>query len=241
MGNSPDKNTPQDVKWQRMSFNGNKVWAAYDAKGQLVENNSKVRIRYNLKQDYEYWIKKESLKPEDQALPAGSNRRKPSKKKALNPEKNLPPNCIRIYTDGASSGNPGPSGIGVLLLYKENRKEIGEYIGKATNNIAELKAIQKAITTLKRKDLPVRIFTDSSYAIGQLTQTRQPRANRELILAIRFMMTRFSDIALVKVKAHAGIKENEVADFLAVSAIKKEKNRNKDKEGTDQSIKKGPS
>lgn len=219
MNNSSDTNPPHDIKWQRMSFKGNKVWAAYDTTGRLIETKGKVRIRYNLKQDYEYLIKKESLKPEDQALPAGSSKRKP-KKQVSDPEKGLPANCIRIYTDGASSGNPGPSGIGVLLLYGENRKEISEYIGKATNNIAELKAIQKALTTLKRKDLPVRIFTDSSYAIGQLTQTRQPRANLKLILAIRFMMTRFADIALIKVKAHAGIKENEVADFLAVSAIK---------------------
>ncbi len=219
MPSSSDKKSCPDIQWQRMSSKGNKVWAAHDTKGRLVETHGRVRIRYNLKHDYEYAVKKENLKPEDQALPAGSNRRKP-KKQAAHPEKNLPANCIRIYTDGASSGNPGPSGIGALLLYGENRKEISEYIGKATNNIAELKAIQKALTTLKRRDLPVRIFTDSSYAIGQLTQTRQPRANLKLILAIRFMMTRFTDIALVKVKAHAGIKENEVADFLAVSAIK---------------------
>ena len=221
--NDPVDKLPNDIQWKRMSFKGNKVWAPHDAQGNLIEKNNKVRIRYNLKHDYEYWIKKESLKPEDQALPAGSKKKKIKKKQAPSPEKGLPENCIRVYTDGASSGNPGPSGIGVLLLYQENQKKISEFIGKATNNIAELKAIQKALTALKRKDLPVRIFTDSSYALGQLTQTRQPRANRELILAIRFMMSRFQDIVLIKVKGHSGIKENEVADFLATSAIKKAK------------------
>jgi len=217
--NDSDKNRPRDIQWKRMSFKGNKVWVPCDAQGILVEKNNKVRIKYNLKQDYEYQIKKESLEPEDQARPASPKNK--TKKKRPHPEKGLPENCIRIYTDGASSGNPGPSGIGVLLLYKKNRKEISEFIGKATNNIAELKAIQRALSALKRRDLPIRIFTDSAYALGQLTQTRQPRANRQLILGIRFLMTRFNDLALIKVKGHCGIKENEVADFLATSAIKK--------------------
>lgn len=207
---------PEEIRWKRMSFKGNKVWAPYDGQNVLLVKNGKVRIKYNLKQDYEYWINKESLKPEDQAVPAGT---RPKKKKTAAP--GIPPNAIRIYTDGASSGNPGPSGIGVLMLYKDNRKEISEFIGTATNNAAELKAIHRALIALKRRDLPVRIFSDSTYAIEQLSKKNRPRANHQLILTIRTLMGRFDDIGLIKVKGHAGIKENEVADFLAVSAVKK--------------------
>ncbi len=221
----PDIKEP-DIQWKRMSFKGNKVWAAYDAKGDLLLKNDKVWIKYNLKQDYEYWIKKESLNPEDQAVPAETKKKKEEKRKAKKKkeaavEQDLPENCIRIYTDGASSNNPGPSGIGVLLLYKENRKEISEHIGDATNNIAELTAIHRALCALKRQDLPVRIFTDSSYAIGLLTQEWTPRANQDLVNEIKTMIREYADIALIKVKGHSGIKENEVADFLATSAIKK--------------------
>ncbi|MEA3417444.1 MAG: RNase H family protein, partial [Thermodesulfobacteriota bacterium] len=53
-------------------------------------------------------------------------------------------NTISIYTDGASSGNPGPSGIGILLRFKDHEKEISRNIGTATNNIAELEAIKTA-------------------------------------------------------------------------------------------------
>ncbi|MCG8637264.1 MAG: ribonuclease HI [Desulfobacterales bacterium] len=207
-----------------MSFKGNKVWAAYDARGELLLKNQKAWIKYNLEQDYEYWIKKESLKPEDQAVPAKdrkSGKKKGKKEKEPPIEQDLPENCIRIYTDGASSGNPGPSGIGVLLLYRENRKEISEYIGEATNNIAELTAIHRALCALKRRDLPVRIFSDSSYAVGLLTQEWKPRVNQELVNEIKTKMQGYADIALIKVKGHSGIKENEVADFLATSAIKK--------------------
>ncbi|MCG8616790.1 MAG: ribonuclease HI [Desulfobacterales bacterium] len=222
-----------DINWQRMSFKGNKVWAAFSGDNTPAVKNNKVRIKYNLDQTHEYWIKLDNLKPVDQAVPArpkkdkapkekeGSGKKKKTSRKNPPPNQNLPENCIRIYTDGASSGNPGPAGIGVLLLYKENRKEISESIGTATSNIAELTAIHRALTALKRRDLPVRIFTDSAYAVGLLSQQWQPQVNQELVVDIKTMMKEFSDIAVVKVEGHAGIKENEVADFLATRGINK--------------------
>ncbi|MBU1340388.1 MAG: ribonuclease HI [Proteobacteria bacterium] len=189
-----------------------------------------VLIKYNLKQDYEYKVKPESLNPEDQAVPAQKKSGTPKLSKKLQiknlsdnsiKETRLPDNCITIYTDGASSGNPGPSGIGVLLIYGENKKEISKYIGSATNNIAELTAIKVALEELKRVDLPVRIFSDSSYSIGLLTKNWKPKKNQELVFEIKTLMDKFSDLSFVKVKGHSGIKENEVVDFLATSAIKK--------------------
>jgi ribonuclease HI len=126
---------------------------------------------------------------------------------------------VHIYTDGASSGNPGPSGIGVVLLHGAHRKEIAEYIGIATNNIAELCAIQKGLAALKKRNLPVRVYTDSSYACGVLTLNWKPKKNQELIAAIRRDMERFSDLKLIKVEGHRGVVENERADRLAVNAI----------------------
>jgi len=211
--------------WKRMSFKGNKVWVKTDAKENLLVEKEKVLIKYNLKQDYEYRISPKSLHPEDQAVPAQKKAPAKSRKTSSTDEKSmepdLPANCIKIYTDGASSGNPGPSGIGVLLIYGENKKQISEYIGKATNNIAELTAIKVGLQQLKRMDLPVRIFSDSSYSIGLLTKNWKPLKNQELFIEIKALMNKFSDLDFIKVKGHSGNKENEVADFLATSAIKK--------------------
>jgi ribonuclease HI len=91
----------------------------------------------------------------------------------------------------------------------------------ATNNVAELSAIKTAISSLKRYDLPVRVFTDSAYAIGVLTQNWKPQANSDLVSETKQLIEKFKDLKLIKVKGHAGIKENEVADYLATSAIKK--------------------
>lgn len=215
-----NNNIPEN--WKRMSFKGNKVWVATTPDDLFVENNDKVLIKYGLKQTQEYWIKKDSLEPVDKAVPAGKKKAASHRKssKDLNTPLKIP-NCIQIYTDGASSGNPGPAGIGALLIYNKNRKEISQSIGVATNNVAELSAIKIAISHLKRHNLPVRIYSDSSYAIGVLTQNRKPQANRELIIEIRRMIQPFTDLEFIKVKGHAGIKENEVADFLATSAINK--------------------
>ncbi|MBW2438045.1 MAG: ribonuclease HI [Deltaproteobacteria bacterium] len=135
-------------------------------------------------------------------------------------DEGIDPAGIQIFTDGASAGNPGPSGIGVLLRFGNHEKEISEYIGTATNNIAELKAIQAGLQALKNTTLPVRIYTDSRYAYGVLVLGWKAKANNELIESIKKTMRKFIDIRIFKVKGHAGHQENERADFLATSAIK---------------------
>lgn len=129
--------------------------------------------------------------------------------------------AIRVFTDGAASGNPGPAGIGVLLIYGNNEKTISRYIGHATNNIAELKAIEAALLEIKNRKLPVRLFTDSAYSLGALTLGWKAQKNVELIAGIQKLMRAFSDLKILKVKGHAGMAENETADRLATEAIQK--------------------
>lgn len=198
-----------------MRFKKNKVWLCVDRSGNPIEQNGKVLIKYQLDQTHEYWVRKNNVEPLD-SKPAKTTA--PLKKIAT--DESLDPEGIQIFTDGASSGNPGPSGIGVLLRFGNHEKEISEYIGLATNNIAELKAIQAGLRALKRTALPVRIFTDSSYAYGVLALGWKAKANSELVESIKKTMRKFKDVRIIKVKGHAGHKDNERADFLATSAIK---------------------
>lgn len=126
---------------------------------------------------------------------------------------------INVYTDGACRGNPGPAGIGLVLKWRGHTKELSEYIGHATNNIAELTAILKALHTIKNKKKIVVMHTDSSYAHGIFTKGWKVRANKALIHEIRKEMGLFKDLRFVKVEGHAGILENERADRLARDAI----------------------
>jgi ribonuclease HI len=125
---------------------------------------------------------------------------------------------IKIYADGACSGNPGPSGCGVYLQYGDHTKEFSVYIGNQTNNIAELSAIKIALENLKVYYIPISIYTDSQYSIGVLSLGWKAKANVELIGKIKKLMDKFSDIEFIKVKGHSGDYGNEIVDKLAVKA-----------------------
>ena len=204
-----------EKEWKRMRFKKNKVWLCVDRSGNPIEQNGKVLIKYQLNQTHEYWVHKNNVKPLDSKP---TKTKLPLKKKAT--DESVDPEGIQIFTDGASAGNPGPSGIGVVLRFGDHEKEISEYIGLATNNIAELKAIQAGLRALKRTALPVQIFTDSSYAYGVLALGWKAKANSKLVESIKKTMRKFEDVRIIKVKGHAGHKDNERADFLATSAIK---------------------
>ncbi|MEN8751312.1 MAG: ribonuclease H [Desulfobacterales bacterium] len=212
----------EQLKWRRMRFKNNKVWQAMDTNGRPLEKNGKVLIKYQLEQDYEYWVNPANLGQIDTPVEArpGRGRRQPGA--PVRTEKAVPPaapNTVHIYTDGASSGNPGPSGIGVVLQYGEKTKEISKFIGNTTNNVAELEAIRIALMKLKRRNLPVRIYTDSSYAQGVLSFGWKAQKNKELVEAIRELLSALKDVTLIKVRGHSGHEQNERADQLARAAI----------------------
>jgi ribonuclease HI len=213
----------KETGWKRMQFKKNKVWVATDGSKKLIIKNGKVLIKYQLKQDYEYWVHEQNISPIDTGQSIKSVKKKPAQKRKVKAKpfkEPIPNDTVCIFTDGASSGNPGPSGVGVLLKYGEHEKEISKYIGIATNNIAELEAIKTGLLELKKTDMPVRIFTDSSYAYGLLALGWKARKNQDIVKDIRETISNFKDFELIKVKGHAGHAENERADFLATSAIK---------------------
>ena len=132
------------------------------------------------------------------------------------------PEAIHVYTDGACTGNPGPMGIGVVILdptlSESGRRELSDYLGKGTNNIAELTAIKRGLFELPRHR-PVMLYTDSSYAIGVLAQGWRARANSELVLGMRQLLGEFQQVYFIKVAGHSGVPENERCDELARAAI----------------------
>jgi len=87
-----------------------------------------------------------------------------------------------IYTDGGARGNPGPAGIGAVI-YDENKKklaEISEYIGKATNNQAEYRAIIAGIEKAREIGaLELQFYLDSELAVKQLNREYKVK-NKEL-------------------------------------------------------------
>ena len=87
---SEDGGQNSEIKdWKRMWFKENKVWMATDAKGMPVSKEGKVLIKYQIKQDYQYWVNKNNVRPLD-APPIQSlhpNKSKSRKKKISKGEK----------------------------------------------------------------------------------------------------------------------------------------------------------
>ena len=75
---------------------------------------------------------------------------------------------ITIYTDGASRGNPGPGGFGVVLLSGKHRKEISKGYSYTTNNRMELMSVIVGLESLKNPGSSVVIYSDSKYVVDSV-------------------------------------------------------------------------
>lgn len=135
-------------------------------------------------------------------------------------------NPIKIYTDGAASGNPGPGGIGVVLIHDRLRKEISEGYSHTTNNRMELLAVIRGLEAVKWENANIIVFSDSKYVTDALNQKwlftweeNQFRKRKNVDLWKRFLdLYRKHNIKIEWIKGHAKIAENERCDKLAVEA-----------------------
>ena len=140
---------------------------------------------------------------------------------------------VKIYTDGACSGNPGIGGWGAILFYKDTKKEISGFQKDTTNNQMELTAAIKALDLLK-VPCEIDLYSDSAYLInafkedwitkwqinGFRTANKKPIQNLDLWKQlIDFNNTH--KINWIKVKGHADNKYNNRCDALATGEIAK--------------------
>ena len=134
---------------------------------------------------------------------------------------------IKVYTDGACKGNPGPGGWGVYIKSNEDEKEFYGGNPETTNNQMEMQAALEALKHLKDKDEVIELYTDSNYLRQGITEwihkwkknnwrtaAKKPVANRDLWIAISDLDEEMT-VQWNWVKGHAGDPGNERADELA--------------------------
>lgn len=133
---------------------------------------------------------------------------------------------ITIYTDGASSGNPGPGGYGVVLISGKHRLEKSGGFRLTTNNRMELLAVIVGLEALKKDGSNVVVYTDSTYVADSVNkgwvfqwESKTFKKKKNPDLWERFLRVyRRHNVRFVWVKGHADNTENEVCDKLAVEA-----------------------
>ena len=126
---------------------------------------------------------------------------------------------LDIYIDGAARGNPGESGIGVLIREESGRtREVKKYLGTRTNNQAEYTALITALESVKdHKNQEIHIFTDSLLLANQMNgiwKVRHPEI-KELHTKAKSFIEGFSRVTI----RHIPRELNKEADRLANIAI----------------------
>ncbi len=137
---------------------------------------------------------------------------------------------VRLFTDGACRGNPGPGGWGVFMRYNGHEKELFGGERNTTNNRMELMAVIRGLQALKRS-CAVDVVTDSQYVKNGITQwihnwkrngwrtaARKPVKNDDLWRLLDATVARH-EVSWHWVRGHSGHAENERADALANQGI----------------------
>ncbi len=130
---------------------------------------------------------------------------------------------VRLFSDGASRGNPGEASIGVVMEYEENGEKIKErygcYIGETTNNVAEYLALISALRLAKeRKAEEVEVFVDSELIYKQIIGVYIVRSQklRGLYLEAKELLESFKRFSI----HHLPRRMNREADSVANAALK---------------------
>lgn len=137
---------------------------------------------------------------------------------------------VYLYTDGACSGNPGKGGYGAILIYNSYEKEISRAFVCTTNNRMELMAAIAGLEMLKESCI-VELYSDSKYLVDSIKKgwvyswkkngwkksDKKPALNVDLWERLLALMEKHK-VNIHWVKGHAGHKENERCDKLAVAA-----------------------
>ena len=138
---------------------------------------------------------------------------------------------LKIYTDGACSGNPGKGGWAAIILEDSNQSSISGGESNTTNNRMELMAPIMALKKIKRKS-DITIYTDSKYVKDGITDwikswklnnwkssNKKPVKNKDLWVKLDNACQKHR-ISWKWVKAHSDNKYNNLVDELAVSETK---------------------
>lgn len=133
---------------------------------------------------------------------------------------------IKIFTDGAAKGNPGPGGYGAILDFRGKRKELSEGYRLTTNNRMELLAVIKALEAIKKPGWEVVVYSDSKYVVDAVEKgwirswvAKGFKGKKNVDLWKRFLeIYPKHKVKFQWVRGHAGHPENERCDQLAVQA-----------------------
>jgi ribonuclease HI len=109
--------------------------------------------------------------------------------------------AVAVWTDGACTSNPGPAGLDDVVIEGGERRELSEFLGEGTNNIAERMAIYRGLDLVRDRSEPIFVYSDSGYSIGSTSKNWKAKANIDLVARLRDLASSFPTSATSKSSA----------------------------------------
>ncbi|MDY3205660.1 MAG: ribonuclease H family protein [Arcobacter sp.] len=235
------KETLNEEQFKILGLNENSNWQEFVLNKEISKNDANLLML--LKGNFSHKAQEQIIKNYHMVLEFNSIKAKVYTPKKQEIKIETPSNeeeeteHIKIYCDGACSGNPGNAGSG-LAIYSNKKNPVllyGAYEEEGTNNIAELNALHQALTIASQTSSEniISIFSDSKYAMDCITtwaytwkkngwsKKGGEIKNLELIQEAHYLYEKLKNkIEIIHVKGHSGIEGNELADRMAVYTIK---------------------
>jgi ribonuclease HI len=122
-----------------------------------------------------------------------------------------------LHTDGGARGNPGPAGIGVVLVGEKGQlpRELARYIGEATNNVAEYRALIAGLELALDSGISeLEVYVDSELVAAQLEGRWKIKNDRLRTLAAtaQSLMAKFEVASIKHVRRHLNSRADELAN-----------------------------
>ena len=191
-----------DTSWERRLYRGNKVFVKVDPEGRPVaEREGLAAIRYHVDDPREYHARIRDLQELTPEVVARLEQEKARRRRRSA--------WIRVFVAGGAEPNPGPAGVGVVLEADGYRREVAVFLGKATHNVAELRAVEEALDRIRDRTRKVRLHVGSAYLEGVLTGSWKAGSTRPLIERIRQDLAEFSRLKVRRIRFDV-LEENHV-------------------------------
>jgi len=210
------------MPWERRRYRKNKVWVRVDARGRpVLDERSLAALRYKPDDDRTYTVRPDEIAAVEaersSAAPAAAPAAETDGPTSQPTAAQASDSSIEIYVRGSGTSEAGAAGLGVVLCWRDRRREIQRYLSKTTEQEAQLAAVLAALEAVHKPSLRVTVFTESCLGREGLPTHPAPPDGPALMEQIWRQAQRFETLKFLPTPSES--RESARAERLASDAM----------------------